>query len=102
MIQNAVFLCNFFQFQEHEVTEGETGWVEWLFRHWGFIFGQKSLTETTVVEGLLSRMKNLHLQPKIWSLPIKMLHQKCLCLMFGCMSQELNLQQQHCKNLKPP
>jgi hypothetical protein len=93
---------NFFQFQEYEATEGETGWVEWLFKHWGFISGQKSLTETTVVEGLFSRMKNLHLQPKIWSPPIDMLLPKCLCLMFGCMSQELNLQQQQHKNLKPP
>ena len=46
--------------------------------------------------------KNLHFQPNIWSLWTDMLLPKCLCLMFGCMSQELNLQQQHCKNLKLP
>jgi hypothetical protein len=99
---NGAFLCNFFQFQEHEDTEGENEWAEWLFKLWGIIFGHKSLTEITVVEHLLSNMKNLHLQQKIWSLPINMLLPKCLCLMFGCMCQEFNLQQQPCQNLKPP
>jgi len=70
----------FFQFQEHKVTQGETGYVDWLFKHWGFISGQKSLTETTVVVDLLSRMRNVHLQPKIWSLQINMLLPKRQCL----------------------
>jgi hypothetical protein len=93
----SIFMQIFFSFKNIKVTWGETGYVDWLFKHWGFISGQKSLTETTVVVGLLSRMRNLPLQPNIWSLQINMLLPKCHCLIFGCTSQELNLQQQHYK-----